>query len=75
MLSQWINVDVDSSLGSLHHVNVGGVANVLKIHATFVFRVEVLNIHSPYFTSTLKMEAACTSESSAILSTFTLRKY
>jgi drug/metabolite transporter (DMT)-like permease len=40
-ISQWFTVDVDSTLGTLCCVDVGSVVDILDVHATFIFRVEV----------------------------------
>jgi hypothetical protein len=37
-------VNIDSVLGLLHHVNVGDVADVSEVYTTSIFRVEVCKV-------------------------------
>jgi hypothetical protein len=39
MWAYTVLIDVDSVLGLLHRVDVGEFANVLEVHAAFIFRV------------------------------------
>lgn len=40
-ISRWFTVDVDSTLGALHYVDVGSVADIPDVRAASIFRVEV----------------------------------
>jgi hypothetical protein len=56
--------DVDATLGFLHCVDVGSVADVSEVCASSIFRVKVIS-------SDVKMEAACTSKVQETLPTST----
>jgi hypothetical protein len=59
-----------SILGRLNYVDMGNIAKVSKADTASTFRVEGF-----WHTQTLKMEAACISETSATLATFTQCNY
>jgi hypothetical protein len=44
--SRWLIIDVDFVLGLLHRVDVSDAADVSKVHAASIFRVEVCRLMS-----------------------------
>jgi hypothetical protein len=67
-LSRSVSLDVNSALGCLYLVNIDIIVDVSEIHDATIFAVD---IQVPYSTLTTKVEAECTYETSAALSTST----
>jgi hypothetical protein len=43
-IKKFHNLDVDSALGSLHHVDVGSIAYFLRVYADSIYRVKVSKV-------------------------------